>query len=175
MIPNFKDYFYPFMLCLSDDKFHTIREIRESIALYFSLTQEDLREKTKSGNLRHNDRVSWTSTYLKKMKLITYSKTGGYKIMPEGMRIFHEKGEEFDLNTVRDLEGFQRLQRKEETQSGFWVPGHWTSTGRYIAGYVSNWEYKGRQRRFTKEELEAFYQAKELEKSKRKHSKYKYE
>ena len=161
MIPSFKDYFYPYMLFLSDDKWHSISDIRNFVASFFQLTNEELREKTKGGHIRHHDRVSWTTTYLKKMELISRSKIEGYKITEKGLSIFKQEGEKFSLNTIRDLEGFHRLQKKEGSSYDHWVPGHWTSTGRYIAGYVSHWEYRGRQRRFTKEELDAFNMAKE--------------
>ncbi len=143
------------MLCISDGKLYKMCEIRDFIADFFALSKEDVSQRTKGGHLRHADRVSWTATYLKKLKLISLTKFVGYQITDEGKALFEEHKENFSLNTVRDLEGFIRLQQKEDTR-GYWVPGHWTSTGRYVAGYVSQFEYRGRQRRFTKEELEEF-------------------
>lgn len=166
MIPSFKEYFYPFMLCLFDGKIYKMFEIRDYIANYFSLTEADVLQKTKGGHFRHADRVSWTATYLKKLNLITLTKNVGYQITDEGKTLFNEHKNDFSLNTIRDLEGFLRLQQKEDTR-GYWVPGHWTSTGRYVAGYVSQFEYRGRQRRFTKEELDEF-QSNQLKKNKKK-------
>lgn len=153
MIPSFKEYFYPFMLLLSDKNSHKISDIRTFVASYFKLTSEEIHEKTKAGGNRHDGRCSWTARYLKKMDLIQSEVRGHYKITGKGINLLETEGENFSLDTIRDLEGYEQLQKKSDG-GGYWVPGHWTSTGRYIPGYISKWKWKGCQRRLTKEELD---------------------
>ena len=168
MIPSFKEYFYPFMLFLKDGELHKITDIRNYIANFFELSEKDLKEQTKGGNLRHNDRVAWTASYLKKMNLILLIPNKGYMITSDGENLFYKHGKEFSLNIVRDLDGFHKTQKKSGESKGFWIPGHYTATGKYVPGYVSQWENKGRQRHFsTKEEADAYIQSKIKNKKKR--------
>lgn len=149
MIPGFKDYFYPCLLSISDGNLHTYAEIKHAISDYFSLSVEDLAEKTPSGKNRHADRCSWTVAYLRKAGLVTFE-SRFYKITELGLKTFEEKKEEFDLNVVRDMEDFSKSQ---SSASGYWVPPHYTSSGKYVAGYWSNHKYKGCRRRLSEEEL----------------------
>lgn len=162
MIPSFKEYFYPFMLFLADGEKRKMTEIRKYISDSFALTEDDQKEKTKGGKLRHNERVSWAASYLKKMKLILLDPKLGYSITKEGLEIFEKHGEKFNLNIIRDLEGYHRLQKKEGSANDYWVPSHYTASGRYVPGYVSQWENKGRQKFFsTKEEAMEYVKSKQ--------------
>ena len=165
MIPNFKEYFYPFMLFVSDGNKHRIAEIRDYISTYFELTADDLAEKTKSGIVRHTSNCSWAATYLKKMRLVSLENKQ-YTITKLGLEIFQKAGTDFSMNTLRDMQGFSDFQKKADRENGYWVPGHYTATGKYVAGYVSRWEYKGRQRRFSEDEIKEHL---EKQKNKNKH------
>jgi hypothetical protein len=95
------------------------------------------------------------------MGLVSLIPTKGYTITAKGEELLNQHGRSFSLNVVRDLEGFHRLQKKEGSSNDNWVPSHYTASGRYVPGYVSRWENKGRQRFFsTKEDAEAYMQSK---------------
>ncbi|TAF67917.1 MAG: hypothetical protein EAZ58_09595 [Flavobacterium sp.] len=98
-IPKFDETFMPILEILKDGR---ILKSRELIGLvkakfYYELTEEQLKQETKSGDLLIDNRIAWGKSYLKK---------GGYIIFPErGYVQITEKGKKHSaVLTVRDLE-----------------------------------------------------------------------
>lgn len=98
-IPKFDETFIPILEILKDGK---ILKSRELIGLvkakfYYELTEEQLKQETKSGDLLIDNRIAWGKSYLKK---------GGYIIFPErGYVQITEKGKKHSsVLTVKDLE-----------------------------------------------------------------------
>ena len=143
MIPKFKEYFYPFMASLSDKKIHTIKEIRKTISQMLHLTPEDLKEKTKGGRLKHEDRVKWAITYLKRVELIHTPENGMYQITDKGAVILDKYGDSFSLVNIRDMKGYKELSRTTNPSNSHWVEGHYRYDGTYVAGYYSNFKSQG--------------------------------
>lgn len=85
MVPTFEDFLYPFVSFLKDGDL-TMQQIRQKTKDFFALTEEDLTETTKSGNVtKVNDRLSWTRQYLRRAKFIEMPKRGVYHITPRGL------------------------------------------------------------------------------------------
>ena len=166
MIPGFKYYFYPCLAALENGKGHIFADVKNFTANYLKLSESDKAVRLKSGSYRHNDRCSWALAYLKRLKLVTSSPDKQYLITKAGLEVLEKYGDRFDLSVVRDMEGFVDFQQTRAT-NGYWRPSHYTATGRYVPGYVSKWEYKGRQRMFsTREEAIAYMNSKKVSKSK---------
>ncbi|MDD3876136.1 MAG: restriction endonuclease [Bacteroidales bacterium] len=113
-IPKFDQTFIPILEVLKDGKVYKYRELIEAVKskFYSKLTEEQLKQETKSGDLLIDNRIGWGKTYLKK---------GGYVESPQrGFVQITEKGKNHTaaLN-VRDLENEASLFEfyKTEKQS----------------------------------------------------------
>ena len=103
MVPTFEKFLYPFLLSLKDGEL-TVHEMREKIAEYFHLSEEDRLTKTKSGRItQFNDRIGWTLQYLRRA-LFVEIKGKNYHIT--------QRGKDF-LNTHNDLVINDLLDYKE--------------------------------------------------------------
>lgn len=85
MIPTFEKFLYPFLLSLKDGDL-TLKEMREKIANYFDLTEEDKNLRTKSGNTtQFNDRIGWARQYFRRALFIDIPQNGTYRITQRGL------------------------------------------------------------------------------------------
>ncbi len=87
-IPKFHETFNPILNILSDEQtIHTRELYQKVIDNYFkNLTQEQLKEKTKTGDLLIVNRIAWGKSYLKKGGFIEYPERGFVKITQKGLR-----------------------------------------------------------------------------------------
>jgi restriction system protein len=141
MIPKFSEYFLPFINVIKDGKIYTVKEIRDQIAKDLNLTLADLNEQTKGGRNKHEDRVKWVVTYMKKLDLIESKKKGLWKLSQKGEECLRSCNGNFSLNTLRDMQGYQDFI-KDKSKS-HWVEGHYRYDGTYVAGYASCFFSKG--------------------------------
>jgi restriction endonuclease Mrr len=136
MVPPFKFYFYPFLQCLLDCEPHTVKEIAVFCAEFLGLLPQDLEEVTKSGKNKHKDHVNWVVTYLKKMELIKKTeKRGEYVITEPGKKLIIENGAKTNLNTIRNLPLYKRIQRRDGDEKSYWVESHFKKDGSNVPGY----------------------------------------
>ncbi len=69
-IPIFEDFLYPFLLQLRD-KDISKKEMRDALAEFFHLSEEDLSFKTKGGTtFQFNDRIGWSFQYLRRALMV---------------------------------------------------------------------------------------------------------
>lgn len=149
MVPKFSEYFHPFLHSIKDGKIYTVDQIRDMIAVSLKLTPEDLKEQTKGGRSKHQDRVKWAITYLRKLNLIESEGRTKWRISEKGIKCLSDCEGNFTLNTVRDMQGFQDFI-KDKSKS-HWVEGHYKDDGTYVAGYASTFFSRGlRKRRISK-------------------------
>ena len=98
-IPKFDETFIPILEVLKTGKIFKSRELIEEVKtkFYSELSDEQLRQETKSGDLLIDNRIAWGKSYLKK---------GGYISFPERGHVqITEKGKNHSATlTVRDLE-----------------------------------------------------------------------
>ncbi len=103
-IPKFNETFIPILEVLKDGKIYTHRELIDAVKskFYTQLSEDQLKQKTKSGDFLVDNRIAWGKTYLKK---------GGYVSSPQRGQIkITEKGINHVGNlTVRDLENESSL------------------------------------------------------------------
>ena len=100
-IPKFHETFNPILEILSNGETIHTRELQKLvIEKYFSnLTEEQLSEKTKSGENLINNRIAWGKSYLKKGGYIFYPERGHVKITEKGLK---QKSELSLKNVVED-------------------------------------------------------------------------
>lgn len=92
MIPDFQSIMLPLLKIAGDKKEHTLQEVRNSLAKYFKLSEEEISELlSKSKQQRFKNRVGWARTYLKKAGLLEYSGVGYLIITEQGLKVLQEK------------------------------------------------------------------------------------
>ncbi len=114
-IPKFNETFIPILEVLRDGRTLKSRELIEAVKarFYTRLSEEQLKQETKSGDLLIDNRIAWGKSYLKK---------GGYISFPErGLVQITEKGKNHPATlSVRDLENESSLfdfYRQENTSN----------------------------------------------------------
>ncbi|WP_435356967.1 restriction endonuclease [Emticicia sp. SJ17W-69] len=100
-IPKFHETFNPILEVLSNgETIHT--RVLQSLVIkkYFShLSEEQLLEKTKTGEILINNRIAWGKSYLKKGGYIFYPERGNVRITEKGLK---QKSELTLKNAVED-------------------------------------------------------------------------
>ncbi len=103
-IPKFDETFIPILEVLKDNKIYKSRELIEAVKtkFYSELSDVQLKQETKSGDLLIDNRIAWGKSYLKKGGYITFPQRGFVQITEKG------KNHSMNLN-VRDLENESSL------------------------------------------------------------------
>ncbi|MFC2272304.1 MAG: winged helix-turn-helix domain-containing protein, partial [Capnocytophaga ochracea] len=90
-LPDFQSFFYPTFLMIKDGKEYSIDELRNFLAEYFKLTDDDKSEKVPSGaQTKFNNRIYWTKSYFTKANLIESNKRSHFKITEKGTEFFNK-------------------------------------------------------------------------------------
>jgi len=118
MIPDFQSIMLPLLEITGDKKERTLQEVRNSLAKYFNLTEEEISELlSKSKQQRFNNRVGWARTYLKKAGLLIYTPKGHFKITDRGLKVLQEKPSKIDVKYLKrfpELLEFIKPSKKEK-------------------------------------------------------------
>lgn len=153
MIPAFKLYFYPFLLCLNDDEEKTLTRIAMFIADYFHLSNKDLNERTKrNSNTKHMSRVNYCASYLKRLDLVSSEKRGFYYITEKGKALLNQKGDSLTRDDLRFLPEYASMQNKRFSPDMVYVKEHYSKDGKIIPGYwcnIKNISKKNREKAIT--------------------------
>lgn len=103
MVPTFEKFLFPFLFFLKDGEL-TINEMREKIAAYFNLSEEDLQIRTKSGRLtQFNDRIGWTRQYFRRALLIEIPKNGTYSITKRGKDFLKKHPQDITIDDLMEI------------------------------------------------------------------------
>jgi restriction system protein len=87
-IPKFHETFSPILNILSNGETIHTRDLYQNVIgkYYNNLTEEQLKEKTKTGDLLLNNRIAWGKSYLKKGNFIEYPERGYVRITKKGLQ-----------------------------------------------------------------------------------------
>lgn len=85
-IPKFDETFIPILAILKNEKVYRTRELIEEVKskFYSQLTQDQLDQKTKSGDLLIDNRIAWGKSYLKKGGYLHFPSRGHVQITEKG-------------------------------------------------------------------------------------------
>jgi len=110
MIPDYQSIMLPLLKTTGDKKEHTIQEVRDSLAKYFNLTEEE-RSKllSKSKHQIFNNKVGWARTYLKKAGLLDYTQKAHFKITDRGLKVLQEKPSKINVKYLNVSQNFLNL------------------------------------------------------------------
>jgi len=121
MIPDYQSIMLPLLKLIGDKKEHSLREVRESLAKLFELTEEE-RSKllSKSKQKMFDNRVGWARTYLKKAELLVYKSKGHFNITERGLKVLNENPKEINVKYLKRfpeiLEFIKPSKKTEETK-----------------------------------------------------------
>lgn len=103
-IPDYQAIMLPLLHFVADGKEHSLREVIESLAENFRLTDEERKELLPSGRQpTFDNRVGWARTYMKKAGLLESTKRGYFRITQRGGEVI--RSHPTDIN-VKFLEQF---------------------------------------------------------------------
>lgn len=112
-IPDYQTLMLPVLKSVADGKEHKFREIADSIAKNFGLTEEELGCRLPSGNQSiFDNRVGWAKTYLKKACLIEYKGKGVLKITERGKQVLKDSPQKIDNKFLKQYDEFNEFQNK---------------------------------------------------------------
>lgn len=107
-LPTQTDAFYITLEMFSDGLPHTRKDIFNKAISAISLTDEEVKEKTKSGTPIYASRLGWGISYLERAGMLKKVRRGVYEITPRGEQALQDGvgGKEFlhKLNTLIDEE-----------------------------------------------------------------------
>lgn len=108
MIPGFQSFMLPILMLLSNKKEHSLKQIIETLANDFKLTEEEKSEMLPSGTQEvFKNRVGWATTYLKKAGLISSPKRAFFVITEEGMTALKSNPEKIDIAFLKNYPSFR--------------------------------------------------------------------
>lgn len=112
-IPDYQTLMLPVLKSVADGKEHKFREIADSIAKNFGLTEEELGCRLPSGNQSiFDNRVGWAKTYLKKACLIEYKGKGVLKITERGKQVLKDSPQKIGNKFLKQYDEFNEFQNK---------------------------------------------------------------
>lgn len=112
-IPDYQTLMLPVLKSVADGKEHKFREIADSIAKNFGLTEEELGCRLPSGNQSiFDNRLGWAKTYLKKACLIEYKGKGVLKITERGKQVLKDSPKKIDNKFLKQYDEFNEFQNK---------------------------------------------------------------
>jgi restriction system protein len=114
-IPKFHETFVPILNILSNGKTIHTRELQKLVVeKYFSdLSEAQLSERTKTGEILINNRIAWGKSYLKKGGFISYPERGNVCITDKGLK--HKN--ELSLKSVVEDSGTLNFYTEESTKA----------------------------------------------------------
>ena len=115
-IPQFKYFILPFLKGLADNKEHSMKEMEQTLASEFNLTEDELLQRTPSGRMTiFSNRVGWAKTYLKKAGLVDAPNKALFKITTEGQKVLADKPKIIDSNFLRKFSSFSEFSDGSES------------------------------------------------------------
>ena len=107
-IPKYDEMYREFLEALADGRPHKIREIRDRLAELFGVTEEERKVLLPSGKQPlFNNRVAWTSSYLKQAQLIETLSRGTYIITEQGKNVFQNGPKIIENDYLLKFKSFQ--------------------------------------------------------------------
>ena len=120
-VPDFQAVMLPFLQLLSDGQEWKMRDVVESLALRFSLTDEERQEMLPSGQSKvFNNRVGWAKTHLKNAGLVDNPTRGKVRLSARGSQVLAKNPEWIDMKFLRQFDGYRTFigELKEDIADG---------------------------------------------------------
>jgi restriction system protein len=117
-IPDYQSIMLPLLKKVSDGKLHRFRDLVESLAEDFKLTEQERKELLNSGRQAiFDNRVGWASTYLKKSGLLTSPERGAMNITTLGLEILSKNLARIDVRFLQQFPSFIEFQAPKQDEN----------------------------------------------------------
>jgi restriction system protein len=117
-IPKFHETFNPILKILENGEIVHHREMIKNVIkkFYSNLTEEQLNQKTKSGDILIQNRIAWGKSYLKKGGYISFPERGMVQITEKGKNVISENLtlEKVQNNDFLDFYSEEKLKSQSE-------------------------------------------------------------
>ncbi|MCU0437936.1 MAG: restriction endonuclease [Raineya sp.] len=118
MIPDYQSIMLPFLQHLKDKKEYKYRDILESLALQFQLSDIERKELLASGTQAiFDNRVGWAKTYLKKAGLLDSPKRGFVIITDLGLETLAKNLNKIDAKYLKQFPSFMEFQNSSRFET----------------------------------------------------------
>jgi len=109
-IPKYDEMYRAFLDCLADGQLHRSKEVKDTVAGVFSVSEKERAEMLPSGKQQlFDNRIGWTRTYLKKAGLVQSPSRGIYVITPAGRQVLNENPPQIDNLYLQRFESFRKF------------------------------------------------------------------
>lgn len=119
-VPDYQSLMLPVLNTISDGKEHKFRNLIETLAIQFQLTDEDRKELLPSGQQPiFDNRVGWAKTYLKKAGLVESPRRATIIITQRGLDVLSQKPLGINVKFLKrfpEFIEFQISKRDEDVQ-----------------------------------------------------------
>lgn len=110
-IPDYQSMMLPLLSLLEDKKEHSLREVIDTLADKFRLTDEERRQLLPSGQQDTlSNRVGWARTYMKKAGLIESTRRGFFRISDRGLHVLRQNPSRIDNKLLEQFEEFKQFK-----------------------------------------------------------------
>lgn len=118
MIPDYQSLMLPLLRLVADKREHKYRDLVETLAVEFKVSESERKELLTSGNQPiFDNRVGWAKTYLKKAGLLDSPKRATFVITPIGIETLLEKPSRIDAKYLRRFPSFLEFQNTSRTDN----------------------------------------------------------
>ena len=112
-VPTFEEITLPLLQSISDKKKHAFRDIKETLAAYFKLTERERNELTPNGNNQFGVNISWAKTYMKYAELLEQIDRDSFKITDSGLETLKKNPQKIDRKYLEKFDGFVTWKQKK--------------------------------------------------------------
>ena len=110
-IPDFETIMLPLLKLTVDQQEHSFRQVIDTLARQFNLTDAEQRELLPSGQQPiFDNRVGWASTYMKKAGLLESTRRGFSHITDRGLKTLKENPSKIDVKFLEQFEEFTEFK-----------------------------------------------------------------
>lgn len=110
-VPDFQSLMLPILKFAGDGKEHSQGELKEAVAGQLQLTEADRKELLPSGRQpRFDNRIAWSSVYLKKAGLLESTGRGRFRITRVGMDVLRSNPSSINTKFLMQYPSFQEFQ-----------------------------------------------------------------
>jgi len=114
-IPDYQTLMLPVLKISEDGNTYKFRDVIESLADQFSLTDEERRELLPSGSQAvFDNRVGWARSYLKQAGLLDSPKRGFFQITQRGKELLDSGIVRIDNSVLEQFEEFQDFKNRKK-------------------------------------------------------------
>ena len=113
LVPTFEEITLPFLQSISDEKEHTVKEIKKTLAVYFTLSERERNELMPSGKNRFNANTSWAKTYMERAGLLVQTSSVSFKITDRGLETLKKKPQKIDRKYLERFDEFVAWHQTE--------------------------------------------------------------